>query len=136
MRAFPREFIGFLVGKRAEDYLEVLDLFFPTDQKEYATEGEVTIASHWWTLAMEYAAQQKMIVLESVHTHAYRAGCDEVEAIPSIGDMESWEVPDLICGIANVVEGPDGKKKCGDIASCGPPTKPRRDCEASRRRTR
>jgi hypothetical protein len=62
----------------------------------------------------------------------YWAGRDEVEAIPSIGDMESWEVADLICGIANVVEGPDGTKKCGDIASCGPPTKPRRDCEASR----
>lgn len=100
----------------------MLDMFFPADQKEYATDVEVTMAGHWWTLAMEYAAQQKMIVLESVHTHTYRAGCDEVEAIPSIGDMESWEVPDLICGIANVVEGPDGKKKCGDIASCGPPS--------------
>jgi hypothetical protein len=45
-----------------------------------------------------------------------------VEAVPSIGDMESWEVPDLICGIANVVEGPDGKKKCCDIAWHGPPS--------------
>jgi hypothetical protein len=63
-----------------------------------------------------------MIVLESAHTHTCRAGRDEVEAIPSIGDMESWEVPDLICGIANVVEGSDRKKKCGDIAWYGPPS--------------
>jgi hypothetical protein len=51
-----------------------------------------------------------MIVLGSAHTHTYRAARDEGEAIPSIGDMESWEVPDLICGIVNVVEGSDGKK--------------------------
>ena len=31
-------------------------------------------------------------------------------------------MPDLICGIANVVEGLDGKKKCGDIAWYGPPS--------------
>jgi hypothetical protein len=109
------------VGRRAEDHLEVLDMFFPADQKEYATDVEVTLAGHWWTLAMEYVAQQKMIVLGSAHTHTYRAARDEGEAIPSIGDMESWEVPDLICGIANVVEGSGGKKKCGDIASYGPP---------------
>jgi hypothetical protein len=123
------------VGKRAQDHLEVLDMFFPADQKEYATEGEVTMAGHWWTLAMEYAAQQK-IVLGSAHTHTYRAGRDEVEAVPSIGDMESWEVSDLICGIANVVEGPDGTKKCADIASCGPPSN--RDVTVKRavRRTR
>ena len=75
LRAFPREFIGFLVGRRAEDRLEVLDMFFPADQKEYATEGEVTMAGHWWTLAMEFAAQQKMIVLGSAHTlHLPRPG--------------------------------------------------------------
>jgi hypothetical protein len=47
LRAFPREFIGFLLGRRAEDRLEVLDMFFPADQKEYATEGE---GHHGWPL--------------------------------------------------------------------------------------
>jgi hypothetical protein len=28
----------------------MLDVFFPADQKEYATEGEVTMAGHWWPL--------------------------------------------------------------------------------------
>ena len=97
-------------------------MFFPADQKEYATDGELTMPGHWWMLSLEYAAQQKMIVLGSAHTHTYCAGRDEVEAIPSIGDMESWEVPDSICGIANVVEGSDGKNECGDIASCCPPS--------------
>jgi hypothetical protein len=77
----PREFIGFLVGKRAQDHIELLDMFFPADQKEYVTEGEVTMAGHWWTLAMEYAAELKMIVLESAHTlhllgRARRSGSD------------------------------------------------------------
>ena len=102
-------------------------MFFPADQKQHATDGEVT---QWpatggrspWSMA-----QQKMIVLGSAHTHPYRAGRDEVEAIPSIGDMESWKVPDLTCGIANVVEGSDRKKKCGDIAWHGQPIKPRRE---------
>jgi hypothetical protein len=71
---------------------------------------------------MEYAAQQKMIVLGSAHTLHLPGRARRRETIPSIGDMESREVPDLICGIVNVVEGPDGTKKCGDIASCGPPS--------------
>ena len=45
--AFPPRVKGLLVGKRAEDHLEVPDLFFPADQQENATEGEVTMAGQW-----------------------------------------------------------------------------------------
>jgi proteasome lid subunit RPN8/RPN11 len=84
LRAFPREFIGFLEGKRAEDHLEVLDMFFPADQREYATDVEVTMAGHWWMLSLEYAAQQKMIVLGSAHTHPYRAGATKWKRFPAL----------------------------------------------------
>ncbi len=120
VRAFPLEFIAFVVGRRAADHLDVLDLFFPADQQEHATEGQIAIPGHWWTEAFEFAAARKMIVLGSIHTHTYAEGDQEYEPVPSNGDMHSWEVPDLICGIANVVES-GGRKRCSDIAWFGPP---------------
>jgi hypothetical protein len=79
------------------------------------------MAGHWWTLAMEYAARQKMIVLGSAHAHTYRARRDEVEAIPSKGDMQPWEAQDLTCYIANVVERPNYKKCATSPRTARPP---------------
>lgn len=39
LRAFPREFIGFLVGRRAEDRLEVPDMFFRRTSKSMPLMG-------------------------------------------------------------------------------------------------
>ena len=53
-RAFPREFIGFLVGKRAEYHLEVMDMFFPADPTETPLKAESplpTTGGRWpWSM--------------------------------------------------------------------------------------
>ena len=122
VRAFPREYIAFLAGRRADDHLEVIDMFFPAYQKENTDDSQITIPDEWWIRAFEYAAAKKLIVLGSVHTHTYGQGEQEYEAIPSKCDMSSWEIPDLICGIANVVCDDNGHKSCCDINFYGRPT--------------
>ena len=111
----PPDTLRELVDKRAEDHLEVLDMFLPAGPERVRHRGR---SHHRW--ASVDAGHEVCGPTEDdrpwKRPHApYLAGRDEVEAIPSIGDMGSWEVPDLNCGIANVLEGPDGTKKCGYI---------------------
>ena len=84
-RAFPREFIGFLVGNRAQDHLENAGYVLPGGPERARHRRRIhTMAGHWWTLAMAYAAQQKMIVLESAHTlHLLGRGATKWKRFPA-----------------------------------------------------
>jgi hypothetical protein len=129
VRAFPNEYVAFLIGRRAaKDHLEVTDMYFPDNQAAHVDDYQATIPNEWWIKAMEYAAEKKLIVLGNCHSHTYpwlkfQGAC--FEPVQSIEDLKSWEVIDLITGIANVVENGAGKKHCSDLNFYGPPN----DCE-------
>jgi hypothetical protein len=123
VRAFPREFVAFVVGRRNQQGgLDVVDMYFPADQAKQATDSYIEIPQRWWTEAMEFAASRKLIVIGNVHTHVYRRDEPLFEPVQSMGDLANWDnVVDFIAGIANVIEGADGKKRCSDISFYGPP---------------
>lgn len=126
-RAWPAEFIAFILGRRTEDAYEVLDIWYPPNWKEHCKEGELEGDEAWWKDAMEFAAAKRMMPIGTIHTHTYRKGLTVFDEVPSLGDLATWEELDRITGIANVVELASGRKKCGDPVFHGPPN----NCEVT-----
>ena len=120
-RAWPSEFIAYIIGRRDGDSYQILDIWYPKNWKACCVEGQVNGDAAWWRDAMEFAAAKKMMPMGTIHTHTYRAGLTVFDEIPSLVDRESWEELDRITGITNVVELSNGKKRCSDPVFHGPP---------------
>jgi hypothetical protein len=123
-RMFPNEALAFIIGHRG-DGLVIVDIWYPplNELRKYATPEQVDVLDSWHMSAMEYAAGKRCIVLGNIHTHTYPWKITRglvYDPVQSIGDVNGWSGLDLICGVANVAEGSNGRKKCSDIAFWGP----------------
>src|SRR4051812_27762245 len=67
--AFPNEKFAFIAGRRTTpEEIHLLDFIYP---EQSATVNEVSVSQEEFTRAMESAAQRKMIVLGSIHSHPF-----------------------------------------------------------------
>ena len=98
VRAFPLEFLAFVVGHRSGDHLEVIDLYFSADQKEHAGSvitGQAGPCLMFPTQLMKCTTSSglRKQAASAVGLNRYAVFCSTTISKTGAGAWVGWEFP-------------------------------------------
>ncbi len=116
---FPRETWGYLLGRRAGNTFEVEELFVPDgDELDRAAKTtRINIGAHWELEAMEYAKENGLQIVGTVHSHPwtvrelklYRQVIGTPDRSQSESDFETYPARLWVYGVCRVLQEKGGR---------------------------
>lgn len=95
--AFPKETIAFLCGTIEYDLLTIQELWVPDNVLKYCDHNTVNIKSEWAVQAIDYAEENDLVVIGTIHSHPFTK--EELEFYSGTGKHQSEADIDS-CGLA------------------------------------